>query len=229
MGGCVGAVSQNPSKANLPSPPPPNYITKQFPAQALRSGGSSTTCPTPLARAPFTLQVLPQELAGRQFPPLRLENAEVADEDEDIESEYQENLKPAFDERSCMYLPDMHFHKHPLVRSGQVTVQELKQIYDSCITCLNTLLVSMPESFRESTFKGLCKRFNVPYSGVTGRQLKQAVGALVQRVLPSTVHLVLQEQSPSRCNSRGTSMGLPYNCSSVTDAVTNVSVRPLTN
>uniref|UniRef100_A0A7S4FY50 Guanylate cyclase domain-containing protein n=1 Tax=Eutreptiella gymnastica TaxID=73025 RepID=A0A7S4FY50_9EUGL len=157
--------------------------------------------------APIRLyQVLPQELAGRRFPPLRLDHAEELDDDDNAESE--QGNKTAFDSRPgsaksrmSMYPPETQFHRHPLVRSGQVTAQELKHQYDTCTTCINTLLGSMPESFKESMFKGLCKRFNVPYRGATGQQLKQAISSLVLRVLPSTVHVVFQEEKPSRCNS----------------------------
>ena len=144
--------------------------------------------PRPIFNAP---QVSPQELSNRQFPPLRLDKAEeVEDEEEDEDAD--DPVSGGTGRRSTVYshvstVRQPQFHRHPLVRSGQVTAVELRQNYEACTTVINTLLGSSPPTFRESTFKFLGKRFNVPYRGATGAQLKQVIGGLSMRVLPAMV------------------------------------------
>ena len=140
------------------------------------------------------------EVQGRRFPPLRqhdmpetkfgdlgaapqcvVNDIETADD-----QRRPSNVSRHSNSRTSMDV-DTQLASHPLVRDGTISAEELKQQFQNCISCIQTLLDATPYDFKEATCKTLCKRFDVPYKGVADNQVMQTVGGLAMRVLPAVV------------------------------------------
>eukprot|EP00667_Euglena_gracilis_P000433 EG_transcript_433 len=158
-------------------------------------------------------------LASRKFPPLRLDKDYAKDTDLGMEVEIVSNTQSnepfvasgtavtglsrnsvAPSTSNASAVENWRWvETHPLVLHGDITSEELKQLYVIAFATLSTLLTTQTERFREQMLLGLCDRLHVAHHGLQGSLLQLTLRGLVHRVLPATVKATQQLQ---RCQSR---------------------------
>eukprot|EP00668_Euglena_longa_P042837 GGOE01056714.1.p1 GENE.GGOE01056714.1~~GGOE01056714.1.p1 ORF type:complete len:382 (-),score=123.15 GGOE01056714.1:812-1813(-) len=166
-------------------------------------------------------QALPAgPLAGRKFPPLRIDHAEHKqkamvdfndmDEEIDIVTDVPSSKSnsvhphPSTDRVTAETLGWVE--THPMVMRGDITAEDLKVHYMVALSTVSTLLTTQTTKFKEAVVHGLCERLHVANYGVEGPLLQRTLRGLVHRVLPATVknaHRVMG----TRHNSHGTLIG----------------------
>ena len=141
-------------------------------------------------------QVLPAgTLAGRQFPPLRVDDQPYEREHStevfsDLDgaprvnsargSGTMSNYGPSYTAYSS-HFADHHFHE--ALGSDSYSLQEVCNI----TTALLQLLASAEDTFRKQTLKKLCQTFRVRLHGVSGALLDRTLKGLVMRLLPPAI------------------------------------------
>eukprot|EP00668_Euglena_longa_P028208 GGOE01035365.1.p1 GENE.GGOE01035365.1~~GGOE01035365.1.p1 ORF type:complete len:602 (-),score=202.00 GGOE01035365.1:338-1972(-) len=146
-------------------------------------------------------QVLPAgELATRRFPPLRVEKAHGALEDEPLamapDKVKANSIAPANTDHlgrsltsnsNVSALSESWADTHPLVENGTVSAEDLQQYLTVAVTTLSSMLATQTEKFKEVMVRGLCERLHVTYSGSDGSPLQRSLRGIALRVLPSIV------------------------------------------
>eukprot|EP00668_Euglena_longa_P047583 GGOE01063463.1.p1 GENE.GGOE01063463.1~~GGOE01063463.1.p1 ORF type:complete len:1261 (+),score=405.71 GGOE01063463.1:492-3785(+) len=181
-------------------------------------------------------QLLPSELGGRKFPPLRLEYAATVEVKGCPQSDFSTKPSrsrgavvpvgegssspgsPTSDSptspkssagtsptnrgaRSSMVTATPNWvETHPMVRSGQMTAEELLARFLTVQKALFTLLEVQTHRVRESALTSFCDRLHVRYVGCEGNSLEDTLSGIVQRVLPAALAAV-RIQPPSRHGS----------------------------
>eukprot|EP00668_Euglena_longa_P044220 GGOE01058827.1.p1 GENE.GGOE01058827.1~~GGOE01058827.1.p1 ORF type:complete len:614 (-),score=199.86 GGOE01058827.1:166-1968(-) len=79
---------------------------------------------------------------------------------------------------------------HPMVRSGQLSAEDLAIRYLTVQKALMTLLETQTRRVRESSLRAYCERLHVLYAGGEGCGLEETLSSLVQRVLPAALSAV---------------------------------------
>eukprot|EP00667_Euglena_gracilis_P020406 EG_transcript_22098 len=134
-----------------------------------------------LAEPLWLYQALPTgPLASRTFPPLRLDKEDPRDADPGMDVEVVSPVQanepflapgPVAGVSRNSVAPSASnvsavenwrwLETHPLVLCGDVTTEELKQLYVVAFATLSTLLTTQTERFREQMLLGLCDRLHV--------------------------------------------------------------------
>eukprot|EP00667_Euglena_gracilis_P000574 EG_transcript_574 len=158
-------------------------------------------------------QLMPPELSARAFPPLRLEYAAtvevskrpptdlsgaapharaavvpVGDMGASVNSVAASQSASAAQSASLTAATWVEYH--PMVRSGQLTPEDLAVRYCTVLTALGTLLETQTQRVRESSLRAYCERLHVRYSGCEGGCLEETLAGVVQRVLPAALSAV---------------------------------------
>eukprot|EP00667_Euglena_gracilis_P000283 EG_transcript_283 len=181
----------------------------EFPGSALTDLGEQIL--RGLSEPLHLYQLVPTELSTRTFPPLRLEYSAAVE---------IEGRRPSEDgSKYSMSKSVMHScsspgsragagtrrtggassawtgannwaETHAMVRSGQLTVQDLTVRYLTVLKALTTLLETQTQRVRETTVRAFCERLHVHNAGTEGRHLEETLNGIVQRVLPAALHVV---------------------------------------
>eukprot|EP00667_Euglena_gracilis_P000310 EG_transcript_310 len=143
---------------------------------------------------PLTLyQVLPAELAGRRFPPLRLKDEAAFSQEAEAGDFLVLNAGAQNFSRSESYYSEATSvdgrwaEKHPLVLRGRATADEVRKHHTIILTALQTLLAVQSARFKQDTLKALCSQLHVQNYGVDANNLQKTLHGLIQRVLPATL------------------------------------------
>eukprot|EP00668_Euglena_longa_P009164 GGOE01011057.1.p1 GENE.GGOE01011057.1~~GGOE01011057.1.p1 ORF type:complete len:580 (-),score=178.53 GGOE01011057.1:387-2003(-) len=159
-------------------------------------------------------QLLPLELTMRTFPPLRLEHAGTVEpmgcpssEDDSTQVGFSRgkvvpvnhgNAPPeptsptASAARTGTTAPTASnwVEFHPMVRTGQLSAEDVTVRYLTVHKALMTLLETQSHRVRESSLFAYCERLHVQCTGCEGSRLEEALHGLVQRVLPAALSAV---------------------------------------
>eukprot|EP00667_Euglena_gracilis_P000192 EG_transcript_192 len=164
-------------------------------------------------------QLLPTELNSRTFPPLRLEYSATVEVEGRPTSEYHSKMSLSrsriMHASEAPSSPLSHRSKsgrsgtrrtgapstawtgannwaesHAMVRTGQLTVQDLTVRYLTVLKALATLLETQTQRVREATVRAICERLHVHNAGTEGPHLEETLTGIVQRVLPSALNAV---------------------------------------
>eukprot|EP00668_Euglena_longa_P030422 GGOE01037906.1.p1 GENE.GGOE01037906.1~~GGOE01037906.1.p1 ORF type:complete len:426 (-),score=134.55 GGOE01037906.1:85-1248(-) len=167
-------------------------------------------------------QVVPAELSERMFPPLRLErSANVAVEDGPPSEDSRMGRSSVFrtlDRQRSMAQRTASFHSratcsaalaaatswmesHPMVRSGQLTAEDLAVRYLTVLKALTTLLETQTQRVRQAALRSFCEQLHVRNVGSDGPGLEETLHGLVQRVLPAALSTI-----PSRSRHASSSV-----------------------
>eukprot|EP00668_Euglena_longa_P028164 GGOE01035317.1.p4 GENE.GGOE01035317.1~~GGOE01035317.1.p4 ORF type:complete len:161 (-),score=43.24 GGOE01035317.1:1453-1935(-) len=79
---------------------------------------------------------------------------------------------------------------HPMVRSGQLSGEDLSVRYLTVLRALMTLLETQTNRVREAALRAFCERLHVKNCGAEGVELEETLNGLVQRVLPAALSAV---------------------------------------
>ena len=137
-------------------------------------------------------QALPVALAERKFPPLRVDEADSDDESDEEDFD---------DAVSVVTRAAPAIGRHPLVKKGRISAEDLKRNHDILVAGLQALFSTPAKKDKATALKIFCDRLKVPYKGIGQAEVQKTVQAISMRMLPSTV--------PQRgLHSRGTVVSL---------------------
>eukprot|EP00668_Euglena_longa_P010472 GGOE01012679.1.p1 GENE.GGOE01012679.1~~GGOE01012679.1.p1 ORF type:complete len:444 (-),score=100.42 GGOE01012679.1:1072-2403(-) len=121
---------------------------------------------------------------------------------------------------------------HPLVRSGQLSAEDLTIRYLTVQKAFSTLLETQTQRVRESSLRAYCERLHVRYVGSEEARLEETLNGIVQRVLPAALSTVMNAVI-RRANSMGQDGSLellsPMSCDvrGVCDQLSSVHETPM--
>eukprot|EP00668_Euglena_longa_P028662 GGOE01035953.1.p1 GENE.GGOE01035953.1~~GGOE01035953.1.p1 ORF type:complete len:781 (-),score=240.90 GGOE01035953.1:185-2422(-) len=185
----------------------------EFPGAALTDLGKQIL--RGLAEPVHLYQLVPLELTKRTFPPLRLEHAATVEVEARpptepstrVSSPPKSRVVPVVDSTTGGLSPKSYLspttrsvahtsmtlgaptwiETHPMVRSGQMSAEDVSIRYRTVQKALATLLETQTQRVRKTALCAFCERLQVRYFGCEGARLEETVHGIVQRVLPAAL------------------------------------------